>query len=107
MTLAALSDDEALMFMPNVQRIEAALQSYFVDDKIERFYIVYYAESLLMGDPNHLHVHLIPRFASIKTKAWDMATATKQVGFPVRYIRTEENVTELMDYLREQLCQDN
>ena len=56
-----------------------------------------------MGHPFHLHVHLIPRFASIKTKAWDMYKASKEADFPEKYQKNGPRVAALMEYLREQL----
>jgi diadenosine tetraphosphate (Ap4A) HIT family hydrolase len=104
MTLAALTE-EAEWFMPNVQRVEAALSSYWTDDKIERLYVVYFAEALLMGHPLHLHVHLIPRFASFTDdmKAWQVPYAAKRGDFPAKFKRTDVRVNALMEYLRTQL----
>jgi len=102
MTLAALSDEEQFTFMSNVVAIEAAMSSYRMDDRIVRFYMCYFAESLVTH-PFHFHVHLIPRYESLQMKAWDMAKATKSEGFPEKYQKTPERIKALMDYLREVL----
>ena len=99
MTLSALSGEEQFTFLTNVVAIEAAMQSYRMDDRIVRFYMCYFAESLATH-PFHFHVHLIPRYASLTVKAWDMAKATKDPAFPDRYRVTPDRVKALMDYLR-------
>ena len=102
MTLSALSGEEQFTFLTNVVAIEAAMQSYRMDDRIVRFYMCYFAESLATH-PFHFHVHLIPRYESLQMKAWDMAKATKSESFPEKYQKTPERIKALMDYLREVL----
>ena len=57
----------------------------------------------------HLHIHLIPRYASIEVRlqAWNMPIATKSPTFPDRYRRSypayNDDVDQLMSFLRDRL----
>ncbi len=57
----------------------------------------------------HLHIHLIPRYASIEVRlqAWNMPIATKSATFPDRYRRSypdyNDDVDQLMSFLRDRL----
>ena len=75
---------------------------------LERLYIVYFFESAGV-EPFHLHIHLIPRYASIerRLRAWEIPGATKHATFPDHYRRSyfaySDEVDNLMRFLRKRL----
>ena len=111
MSLAKLSQQELRTLGPNVKDVDEALSDYAINvfrDVLERLYIVYFFESAGV-EPYHLHIHLIPRYASIegRLRAWEIPGATKHATFPDRYRRScsaySDEVDNLMSFLREQL----
>jgi hypothetical protein len=129
MGLADLESDELSFLGENIQKIDIALESYwneyFENDSLERVYVTYFFESAY-DKPNpekfHLHIHLIPRPISFDKllrecvpnsnnksyiNAWKIYTLPKYKNFPPEYVKTKENVTNLMEYLRDILqCVD-
>ena len=109
MSLAELSQQELCSLGPNLQAVDVALSDYASKafrDPLKRLYIVYFFESAELH-PYHLHIHLIPRYASIEggLQAWNMPVATKSARFPDRYRRSNpaysDEVNQLMSFLRE------
>jgi len=62
-----LEDEELKALGPNIKRIKQALRKHFSEDNVERIYVIYLFESPFDKPPgkHHLHIHLIPRFASL------------------------------------------
>ncbi len=111
MSLAKLSQQELRSLGPNLKDVDVALSNYAINvfrDVLERLYIVYFFESAGV-EPYHLHIHLIPRYASIEggLQAWNMPVATKSARFPDRYRRSNpaysDEVNQLMSFLRGRL----
>ena len=111
MSLAKLSQQELRSLGPNLKAVDVALSNYAINvfrDVLERLYIVYFFESAGV-EPFHLHIHLIPRYASIerRLRAWKSPVATKSATFPDHYRRSyfaySDEVDNLMRFLRKRL----
>ena len=109
MSLDKLSELELCSLGPNLQAVDRALSKYAIQefrDALERLYIVYFFESAGV-EPFHLHIHLIPRYASIeyRLRAWQIPVATKSATFPDCYRRSNSTfsvkVDKLMSFLRD------
>lgn len=109
-TFADLNEGELRALGPNIHKIENVLSGYWrrvFRDRIERLYIVYFYEGC---GPYHLHMHLIPRFASLDDEtlqAWNAPRATRCARFPAQYQRGgpdfEKHVCDLMNDLKKHL----
>ena len=111
MSLAELSQQELCSLGSNLKAVDIALGDYAINvfrDVLEHLYIVYFFESAGV-EPYHLHIHLIPRYASIerRLRAWEIPGATKHATFPDRYRRSyfaySDEVGNLMSFLRDHL----
>jgi diadenosine tetraphosphate (Ap4A) HIT family hydrolase len=113
MKFSELSPEELRHLGPNISAVQRVLSEYWMRvfaDPIERLYIVYFFDG---GGPEryHVHLHLIPRFASLESRlrAWDVHRATTSATFPPRYKRDASNfhsqVGCIMDHLRRNLAE--
>jgi diadenosine tetraphosphate (Ap4A) HIT family hydrolase len=108
----------------NIQSLDAALTAYwtlqFPSDAVPRIYLVYFFESAFEEpEPKerfHLHMHVIPRFASLAdalrcregeatwVDGWRTPRLARENKVPEPYAKTSPmwnaRVTSLMDYLR-------
>lgn len=127
MELSELTDAELRSLGPNVRDLDACLTQYwrlhYPKDRIKRVYVVYFFESAFQKprerEPFHLHIHIIPRFHSLKkglrrknngvswADGWRIPKLAKKNPVPERYCRTlpewEGRASALMDYLRHEL----
>jgi diadenosine tetraphosphate (Ap4A) HIT family hydrolase len=96
-----LEKEELAALGKNISGLEKGLRAYwlqhFPNDRLELVYAIHFFESQF--DPNehwHMHVHIIPRFESLKllmpyksgavgADAWKIPTVEKQEGFPRQY----------------------
>lgn len=115
MNISELTNGELENMGKNIAHIDQVLSDYwrlkFPNDPLERIYVTYFFDSVFnaMPSPYHLHMHMIPRTQRIKELildngniiCWDIYKAAKNVRFPREYIKTPENITELMDFIRE------
>jgi diadenosine tetraphosphate (Ap4A) HIT family hydrolase len=95
-TLGGLTPAEYNELGSQVFRIDAAMVEHWptaFGDVISRLYVAYFYESPYLDphDEFHLHIHLIPRFASLpKTMfAWNIHRAAAQDDFPNQYRRSD------------------
>lgn len=109
MAFSELTDEELRHLGPNISAVERVLSEYWkqvFNDPIERLYVVYFFEGC---GPYHVHVHLIPRFASLEPRlhAWEAPRATTSATFPQQYRREvsdfHNQVCCLMEHLRNNL----
>lgn len=113
MAFSDLSDKELEQFGLIIAKVDRALSDYwkrtFPGDAVKRLYINYFFEA---DDGYHLHLRLIPRFATMDKRlgAWNVPDATKSALFPPQYRRQypddpvfRAKVFHLMDDLQAQL----
>lgn len=107
----------------HLKNIQTYLQEYwtstFPEDKIERVYVACFAECFEKDKPSdspHLHLHIMPRTKNMgelrrcdgsEYFAWNICQIFAHQKFPKQYVingaRDNENVEDLMNYLKEKL----
>ena len=126
-SIQELTTGELAALGPNIKSLDAALTAYwrlqFPSDPVPRIYVVYFFESAF-EEPKprerfHLHMHVIPRFASLAeplrcrqgeamwVDGWRAPQLTPENKVPEPYARTspmwKDRATNLMSYLRHEL----
>ncbi len=106
-----LEDEELQALGLNIKRIKQALRKCFPKDSIKRIYVVYFFDWHEQPSEYHLHIHLIPRFASLAPllkddrfpdiNAWNIYTlASLENDFPEEYRWDDQRIDALMEKLR-------